>query len=269
MFHKVLATFGQGGATVDAILDDRSVRPGGVLRGKVDLIGGRLDQSIESLAVAMLAKVETADDRGRHSVADMPFQTVRLGGNATVQAGQKQTVPFQVQVPWEVPITTIQGQQLAGIAVGLQTTVEVAGSISTPQDVDAVTTEPLPAQQRVLDALTRLGFTFTDAGIAMDQVRGADQQLPFHHDIWFAPPPQFEKVFTDVELTFLARPRDLQVVLDVGRKVRYGKGGGLGQPVQREVGMFVLPHPEAGRQDWERQLTGWLGEVARPRGIFG
>jgi len=268
MFQKVMASIGSGGAVVDATIADRGVRPGGVLPGQVDLVGGRVDQAVESLSVSMLAKVEVTDERGRGGVVDLPFQTLRLGGSATVRPGERQTVPFRMTVPWEVPITTVAGQQLAGMAVGLQTTVEIANTVADPQDVDAVIVEPLPAQQRILDALGRMGYRFTTAALRKDQVRGVEQQLPFHQEIRFAPPPQLAAMFEQVALTFLARQQDLQVVLDVTRVARYGKGGGLGAVTQTEVGMFVMAHDNLAH-NWEQQLTGWLGEVARPRGIFG
>lgn len=271
MFQKVMASIGSGGATVDATITDRAIRPGGLLRGQVDLVGGRVDQAVESLSVSMLAKVEVTGNgtaNGQTGVVDLPFQTLRLGGNATIRPGERQTIPFQLAVPWEVPVTTVGGQQLAGMAIGLQTSVEIANTMADPHDVDAVVVEPLPAQQRILDALGRLGYRFSGAGLRKDQVRGVEQQLPFHQEIRFAPPQQLAPVFQELTLTFLARQQDVQVVLDVTRTARFGKGGGLGTATQDEVGMFVMAHDNLAH-NWEQQLTGWLGEVARPRGIFG
>src|SRR5919197_4751686 len=159
MFQKVLASFGSGGAKVDARLLDRSVRPGGTLHGEVLLAGGQVDQEVESLSVTLLARVETNGSRPAETV-DLPFQNVQLAGRELVRAGAQVRVPFEIQMPWETPITSVFGKYLTGMAVGLQTNLNLASTLVDPQDVDAVSIEPLPAQHRILDALSRLGFRF-------------------------------------------------------------------------------------------------------------
>ncbi len=139
MFQKVLASFGSGGAKVDARLLDGSIRPGGTLRGEVLLTGGQVDQEVESLAVTLLARVESGNGNGRPvQTVDLPFQNVHLAGRELIRAGAAVTVPFEVQMPWETPITTVFGKYLTGMAVGLQTNLNLAGTIVDPQDVDAV-----------------------------------------------------------------------------------------------------------------------------------
>jgi sporulation-control protein len=265
MFQKVMASFGQGGATVDARLLDRHVRPGGTLHGEVILLGGQVDQEVESLAVTLLARVEEGADG---ATADLPFQNVQLAGHELVRAGAQLKVPFEVQMPWETPVTTVFGKYLTGMAVGLQTNLNLSRTVVDPQDVDAIPIEPVPAQHRILDAMTRIGFQFRTAGLVKDRIDGVDQQLPFFQEITFAPSPAFATVFDEVAVSFLARPRDVQVVLDVRKRVRVLKGGGLGRRAQSRLGSFVVEYAAVGRTNWEQQLEGWLREVAKPRAIF-
>lgn len=270
MFQKVMASFGQGGATVDARILDRHVRPGGTLRGEVVLAGGQVDQEVEALGVTLLARVERGGDANGSppALADLPFQQVHLAGRELVRAGASITVPFEVQMPWETPVTTVFGKYLTGMAVGLQTNLDLARTVVDPQDVDAIPIEPLPAQHRILDALSRLGFQFRSASLVKDRLDGVDQQLPFFQEIDFTPPPAFAPVFNEVAVSFLARPRDVQVVLDVNKRVRVTKGGGLGRRGQARCGMFVVDYAALGRTNWEQQIESWLREVAKPRGIF-
>ncbi|HEV2781860.1 MAG TPA: sporulation protein [Actinophytocola sp.] len=269
MFQKVLASFGSGGAKVDARLLDRSVRPGATLHGEVLLAGGQIDQEVESLGVTLLARVETGGGNGRPAqVTDLPFQTVQLAGRELVRAGAQVRVPFEVQMPWETPITTVFGKYLTGMAVGLQTNLNLASTIVDPQDVDAVSIEPVPAQHRILDAVSRLGFQFTRASLEKNRLDGVDQQLPFFQEIHFAPSRAFAGVFNELAVSFLARPRDVQVVLDVNKRVRVAKGGGLGGRGQSFLGAFTVDNAALGRTNWEQQIEGWLREVAKPRGIF-
>jgi sporulation-control protein len=265
MFTKVMASFGQGGATVDARLLDRNVRPGGTLHGEVILVGGQVDQEVESLAVTLLARVEHGAEG---ATTDLPFQNLQLAGRELVRSGAQIKVPFEVQMPWETPVTTVFGKYLTGMAVGLQTNLNLSRTVVDPQDVDAIPIEPVPAQHRLLDAMSRLGFQFRSANLVKERVDGADQQLPFFQEISFTPSPAFAKVFNAVAVTFLARPRDVQVVLDVDKRVRVTKGGGLGARGQAMLGMFVVEYAALGRTNWEQQIEGWLREVAKPRGIF-
>jgi sporulation-control protein len=269
MFQKVMASFGQGGATVDARILDRNVRPGGTLHGEVLLAGGQVDQEVESLAVTLLARVEQESTNGEGpKVVDLPFQNVQLAGKELVRAGAQIKVPFEVTMPWETPITTVFGKYLTGMAVGLQTNLNLSRTMVDPQDVDAIPIEPVPAQHRILDAMSRLGFQFRSANLNKERMDGADQQLPFFQEINFAPPQNLANVFNEVSVTFLARPRDVQVVLDVNKRVRVLKGGGLGGRGQSMLGMFLVDYAALGRTNWEQQIDGWLREVAKPRGIF-
>jgi sporulation-control protein len=265
MFQKVMASFGQGGATVDARILDQHVRPGGTLHGEVILVGGQVDQEVESLAVTLLARVSHgADDE----TIDLPFQNVQLAGRELVRAGSQIKVPFEVQMPWETPVTTVFGKFLTGMAVGLQTNLNLARTVVDPQDVDAIPIEPVPAQHRILDAMSRLGFQFRNANLVKNRIDGVDQQLPFFQEIRFGPSPGFANVFNEVAVSFLARPRDVQVVLDAEKKVRVLKGGGLGTRAQARLGSFVVEYASMSRTNWEQQIEGWLREVAKPRGIF-
>lgn len=265
MFSKVMASFGQGGATVDARLLDRNVRPGGTLHGEVILLGGQVDQEVESLAVTLLARVEQGTEG---ATTDLPFQNLQLAGRELVRTGAQIKVPFEVQMPWETPVTTVFGKYLTGMAVGLQTNLNLARTVVDPQDVDAIPIEPLPAQHRILDAMTRIGCQFRSANLVKDRVAGVDQQLEFFQEINFAPPQGFASVFNEIAVTFLARPRDVQVVLDVDKRVRVLKGGGLSGRSQSRIGSFVVEYAAMGRTNWEQQIEGWLREVAKPRGIF-
>ena len=115
MFQKVMASFGQGGATVDARILDRHVRPGGTLHGEVMLVGGQVDQEVESLRCHPAGQGRAGEhQRQRTHRVDLPFQNVHLAGKELVRAGAQIKVPFEVQMPWETPVTTVFGKYLTG-----------------------------------------------------------------------------------------------------------------------------------------------------------
>ena len=79
--------------------------------------------------MTLLARVETGEGTGGlAATADLPFQTVQLAGKELIRAGASVKVPFEVQLPWETPVTTVFGKYLTGMAVGLQTNLNLAGS---------------------------------------------------------------------------------------------------------------------------------------------
>ncbi|SFW89474.1 sporulation protein [Amycolatopsis australiensis] len=261
MFEKVLATFGSGGAKIDARLLDRAAAPGRPLHGEVLLLGGEVDQEIKGLAVTLLARVRVP---GTDKTEDLPFGTRQLAGREVIRAGQQVRVPFELALPWETPVTGVHGRPLPGMAVGVRAELDLAAAVSDPFDADAVAIEPLPAQKRVLDALSRIGFTFREAVLEQGHIDGAPQQLPFFQEIRFAPSPRFASIFAQVAVTFLPSADRTDVVLEVTKRVRVSKSGGFGGRGQDFLGMFTVK-PGV---DWEKQLEDWLDQVARPRGIF-
>ncbi|RSN34078.1 sporulation protein [Amycolatopsis sp. WAC 01416] len=267
MFQKVLATFGSGGAKIDARLLDRTVSPGRPLRGEVLLLGGEVDQEINGLSVKLLARVTLPDER-RPGVEDLEFGVQQLAGNERIAPGQQIRLPFEVALPWETPISSIFGKPLNGMAVGLQTSLDIANSVTDPVVVVADAAEPLPAQKRILDAFSRIGFVFREAVLERGRINGAIQQLPFFQEIRFTPSPRFAPVFTSAAVTFLSSPSETQVVLEVTKRVRVSKSGGFGGRGQEFLGLFKVDHAALERVKWEPQLEGWLHEVAKARGIF-
>ena len=261
MFQKVLATFGSGGAKIDARLLDRTATPGRPLHGEVLLAGGDVDQEIKGLAVTLLARVQVP---GAGKTEDLPFGTQHLVGREVIRAGQQVRVPFEVPLPWETPVTSVYGKPLTGMAVGVRAELDLAAAVSDPFDADAVAIEPLPAQKRVLDALSRIGFTFREAILEHGRIKGAQQQLPFFQEVRFTPSPRFASVFSQLAVTFLASSDRTDVVLEVTKRVRVSKTGGFGGRGQDFLGMFTMK-PDV---NWEKQLDDWLDLLARPRGIF-
>ena len=152
-------------------------------------------------------------------------------------------------MPWETPITEVYGQHLHGMTMGLRTELEVARAVDKG-DLDAVAVHPLPAQERILDALVRLGFRFQQADVERGRIHGVQQTLPFYQEIEFYPAPQYAGAINQLELTFVATPQQLQVVLEIDkrggllhrgsrrvrpvhRRLRHRRPDRLGRPARR------------------------------------
>ncbi len=79
-------------------------------------------------------------------------------------------VPFGLEIPWETPITMIDGQALRGMHIGVTTELEIARALDSG-DLDPINVHPLPAQKAILDAFIQLGFRFKNADMERGHIR--------------------------------------------------------------------------------------------------
>ncbi|MFC5800729.1 sporulation protein [Streptomyces formicae] len=255
-FKRLLASLGAGGASVETELTEANVVPGGVVQGEVRIQGGSVDQQIEGLSVGLQARVEV--EGGDQEVKqDIEFTKQRLGGAFEVKAGALHVVPFGLEIPWETPITSIAGQRLHGMNIGVTTELEIARAVDSG-DLDPIDVHPLPAQQAILDAFVQLGFRFKSADMERGHIRGTRQKLPFYQEIEFLPPQQYRGL-NQVELTFIADDREMDVVLEMDKKPGlFSEGSDSYRAFQVDLHHFQ-------GTDYVAYLNQWLADVGGRR----
>ncbi|MGW0029491.1 sporulation protein [Streptomyces sp. NPDC003314] len=255
-FKKLLASLGAGGATVETVLTEENVVPGGVVQGEVRIQGGSVEQQIEGLSVGLQARVEVEGGDQEHK-QDIEFVKVRLGGAFQVQAGAVHVVPFGLEIPWETPVTAVSGQQLRGMNIGVTTELEIARAVDSG-DLDPINVHPLPAQQAILDAFLQLGFRFKSADMERGHIRGTRQKLPFYQEIEFFAPQQYRGL-NQVEVSFVADDREMDVVLEMDKKP------GLFTEGSDSFRSFTVGLHDFHTTDWAAYLNQWLAEVGGRR----
>ncbi|MGW7370091.1 sporulation protein [Streptomyces sp. NPDC054841] len=255
-FKRLLASMGAGGASVETELTEANVVPGGVVQGEVRIQGGSVNQQIEGLSVGLQARVEV--EGGDQEVKqDIEFTKQRLGGAFEVQAGAVHVVPFGLEIPWETPVTAIAGQQLRGMNIGVTTELEIARALDSG-DLDPINVHPLPAQQAILDAFIQLGFRFKSADMERGHIRGTRQRLPFYQEIEFFPPQQYRGL-NQVELSFVADDREMDVVLEMDKKA------GLFSEGSDSFRAFKVDLHNFQGTDYAAYLNQWLADVGGRR----
>ncbi|MFI0979087.1 sporulation protein [Streptomyces sp. NPDC021093] len=255
-FKKLLASLGAGGASVETELTEANVVPGGVVQGEVRIQGGSVAQQIEALSVGLQARVEV--EGGDQEVKqNIEFTKVKLGGAFEVQAGAVHVVPFGLEIPWETPVTNIAGQHLRGMDIGVTTELEIARAVDSG-DLDPINVHPLPAQQAILDAFVQLGFRFKSADMERGHIRGTRQKLPFYQELEFLPPQQYRGL-NQVELTFVADDREMDVILEMDKKP------GLFSASSDSYRAFQVGLHDFQATDWAGYLNQWLAEVGGQR----
>jgi sporulation-control protein len=256
----MLRALGVGGPSVETVLVNPDCRPGGLLEGQVQVVGGDHAVDVEYIAIGLITRVEVGSGDSEYN-ADQEFHRQRLTGSFRLDPSARHEVSFRFEVPWETPITEVYGQRLYGMTMGLSTELEVARAVDK-SDLDPVAVHPLPAQERILDALLRLGFRFSRADVERGRVYGVEQHLPFYQEIEFHPPAAYAGAVNQLELTFLPTPRQLQVVLEVDKR------GGLFTEGHDAFGRFDVDYATVDQVDWAVQLDRWLRESAQRRGLF-
>ncbi|MGW0823125.1 sporulation protein [Streptomyces sp. NPDC002845] len=258
VFKRLLGSLGVGGPSVDTVLDPGAARPGGSLTGQVHLKGGEADFEIEHITLELVARVEAEHDDGESEGA-VAFDRFTVGGGFRLAAGEQRSVPFGVTLPWETPITELYGQPL-GIVLGVRTELAVAGA-KDKGDLDQLTVAPLPVQETVLEALGQLGFGFRSADLEYGRIGGTGQQLPFHQEIELTPAPQYAHQVNEIEVTFLANPGGMEVVLEADKR------GGFFSEGHDALTRFTVGHDDS--RDWNSEVDGWIHRLVEHRASYG
>ncbi|MET8819001.1 MULTISPECIES: sporulation protein [Streptomyces] len=258
VFKRLLGSLGVGAPTIDTVLEPAPVVPGGALGGQVHLKGGQADFDIEHITLDLVARVEVEHAEGE-SEGTVVFDRFTVGGGFRLAAGESRSVPFGVTLPWETPVTELYGQPL-GIVLGVRTEVAVAGA-KDQGDLDPLTVTPLPAQEAILEAFGQLGFGFKSADLEYGHIGGTGQLLPFYQEIELHPAPQYAHQVNEVELTFLAGPGGLEVVLEADKR------GGLLSSGHDALTRVTVGHHDT--RDWTTEVDGWIRRLLENRSAYG
>jgi sporulation-control protein len=254
MFKRMLSAFGVGGPSVDTVLDSPHAYPGQVVTGQVRVQGGSARADIDRIVLSLVTRVEV--EHGDHeAVGTGEFLRVAVADRLVIPENQRVDVPFRIELPWETPITAVSGSPLPRMSVGVRTELVVAGA-PDKGDLDPIQVHPLPSQDRVLDAFGALGCHFSNADVEVGRLHGVPQQLGFFQEIEFYPPREVQGRLNQVELTFVATPHELYVVLEADKR------GGLFRSGGDAFGHFRMTHQEAERTDWAPIVGDWLNQVA-------
>ncbi|MBB1243852.1 sporulation protein [Streptomyces durbertensis] len=260
VLRRLLGSIGIGGPSVDTVLQPEAARPGDTLSGEIHLTGGGADFEIEHLTLELVARVEAEHEQGE-SEGMVAFERFTVAGGFRLAREERRTVPFSVTLPHETPLTQVHGQDI-GVVLGVRTELGIAGA-RDKGDMDPLTVRPLPAQEAILTAFGRLGFGFRSADLEYGHVGGTRQQLPFYQEIELTPPPRRAHQVDEVEVTFLARPDGMEVVLEAGGH------SGLTSAGHDALNRFDISHAQVPTTDWDLEVDSWLGQLIDRRSAVG
>ncbi|WP_283133497.1 sporulation protein [Rhizohabitans arisaemae] len=256
IFRKLKAAFGAG-VDVDTVLQNAQVRPGDLLRGQVNFRSESTDYSVDAITLDLIAEVEVESGDSEYKT-NYSFSRTTVASRFKLAAGSAQSIPFEIPVPWETPISAVNGQPLRGMKLGVKTELELAGSLDKG-DLDPLFVNPLPAQERFMRATDQLGFGFKKADLEKGTLVGS--QMPFFQEIEYYASREFRGSFNELEVTFIASPSAVDVILEVDKR---GAFGGSHDAYDR----FTMGHQDQG--DFAGALRNRLNALANKRkGLFG
>ncbi len=253
---RLLTRLGWGGASVETVLQDSPVLPGGSIRGQVQIEGGEVDQRVDRLTVGVVVRLE--------DYSNAELLRMDVGEGVLVGSGQSITRDFEIGLPWDMPVTTHRGQPLKGMDVGVNTQLHIAAAVD-PGDFDPVAVALLPAQEAVLDALAALGFQFYAAAVKDGRISSEHagiattrQGSPLFQELRYYP-PSGSTALDKLDVTFAVDDTAIDVVLQAE------KLEDMMNDAVRTSRLFTVEHADARGTDWQARIRQWTESLPTRR----
>lgn len=209
MFKKLFKSLGFGNVKVDARLRNPSVVQGGTLEGDVYIMGSDSPTTIDQLYLKVITqfKRESGDSEYTENITLSQF---KLFDRMPVQAHEQRSVPFQIPIPFETPVTTMGYQR-----VYLQTAAETS-AIFDPSDNDPIQVQPHPHSQRVLQAIQNIGFSLFKVDCEYNPRFGG--QYPFVQEFEFKPSGEFRGRLDELEAYLRPHHHGIDVTFQIDKR---------------------------------------------------
>ncbi|MEH7115870.1 sporulation protein [Neobacillus vireti] len=177
-FNKVFASVGIGAAEVDTKLEKDTYMPGETVQGVVAIKGGKIDQQIDEIYLALNTTYLRESDERKYSVT-ATIDRFRLTTPFTIRAKENKDIPFSFQLPYDTPLSI--GRSKVWVTTGL----DIKGAVD-PSDQDYLKVVPNPLMSAVFETIDQLGFRLREADCeeAPRRLRG---RLPFVQEFEFVP----------------------------------------------------------------------------------
>jgi sporulation-control protein len=216
-FNKVFASVGIGSATVDTKLEKDTYIPGELVKGVVEILGGKVEQQIDDIYLSLNTTYLKESDDKKYNVT-ATIERFRITSPFKIGKNERKEIPFSFQLPNDTPLSI--GKSKIWVTTGL----DIKNAID-PGDKDYLKVVPDPLMNAVFNAIENLGFRLREADCeeAPRRLRG---RLPFVQEFeYIAASGPFRGKLDELELVF--RPAGngvIELLLQVDRRAR-GLGG--------------------------------------------
>lgn len=212
-FNKVFASVGIGSATVDTKLEKDTYMPGETVKGVVEIKGGRINQQIDEIYLALNTTYLRESDDKKYTVT-ATIDKFRITSPFVITVNERKEIPFTFQLPYDTPLSI--GRSKVWVTTGL----DIKGGVD-PSDKDYLKVVPNPLMTAVFNAVDNLGFRIREADCeeAPRRLRG---RLPFVQEFEFVPTSgAFRGRLDELEVVFFPSGNGgLDIMFQVDRRAR-------------------------------------------------
>jgi sporulation-control protein len=212
-FNKVFASMGIGSAEVDTKLEKDTYMPGETVQGVVAIKGGKIDQHIDEIYLALNTTYLRESNDRKYSVT-ATIDRFRLTTPFHIGANERRDIPFSFQLPYDTPLSI--GRSKVWVTTGL----DIKGAVD-PSDQDYLKVVPNPLMSSVFNTIDQLGFRIREADCeeAPHRLRG---RLPFVQEFEFFPTSgPFRGRLDELEVVFFpAGSGTIDIMFQVDRRAR-------------------------------------------------
>lgn len=212
-FNKVFASVGIGAAKVDTKLERETVTPGEEIRGVVEIQGGNIEQTIDSIYLTIhTTYIKERDDKKFTDVGQV--DKFKLTEPFTIQANERKEIPIAFRIPSDTPLTI--GRTKVWVATGL----DIKNAVDAT-DKDFIKVDPNRLMEAVLNGVSDLGFRLREADCEEAPYR-LRRRLPFVQEFEFVPVSgPYRGRLDELELVFFPTSSDdMEIMLQVDRRAR-------------------------------------------------
>jgi sporulation-control protein len=213
LFNKIFASVGIGSATVDTKLERDTYMPGETVKGVVEIRGGKLDQQVDEIYLALNTTYLRESDDRKYTVT-ATIDKFRITSPFMITVNERKEIPFTFQLPYDTPLSI--GRSKVWVTTGL----DIKGGVD-PSDKDYLQVIPNPLMTSVFNAVDNLGFKIREADCeeAPRRLRG---RLPFVQEFEFVPTSgPFRGRLDELEVVFFPSGNGrLDIMFQVDRKAR-------------------------------------------------
>lgn len=217
MFKQLLASAGIGACKIDTQLHSNQCVPGGTLKGQILIQGGAVAQQINGFELGLMTRVKVSSDNGDH-IQNFCLQRFRLAEAMLVEPGSKHQVPFELNLPTELPVTHLSQHTVGKVWLTSEANIDMA---LDPTDNDLLRIDATPLIRHSVDAMLALGYQLQKVDVEKGylQVAGKRSRFGCYQEFEFRP-RQWLSGIKEVELSFLPDGTDMLVVVEVDRSFR-------------------------------------------------
>lgn len=218
MLNQVLSKLGLQGIKIDTLLQNPHLQPGQMLQGQINFQGGSSNKNINGIYLRLmtLAEVESGD---HEHAQELCIAQWHMSGAFQLLANQTHQIPFNLQLPFETPITALNCAQNKS-RVWLHTHLDVDWGLDAT-DRDYIQIHPSPVIQAFLQAMQQCGYQLFSTDVERGQLNGGHfrSTIGCYQEIEFKP-IQWMSGVNEIEVSFVTEAQQTHVLLEIDRKFR-------------------------------------------------